>query len=113
MFPVRAIFWVILVAAFVPKDFSAPIDGAFAQEATRMASQLRDSGAGENLAHVADDACVDRENTCEVVGEVAQIAGFMMNMAAHTAEDLFASNATEDAELTAEQLVAQLASETR
>lgn len=119
MFPIRAVFWTLVVAAFVPAEFSAPLDGAFAQEATRIAATLETDGANRSMASdmnaAAGDLCAGREQTCQVAGKFAQFSGFIMNMAADRAEEAIASgqasDLAEDAVLTADQLFAQAAGE--
>jgi hypothetical protein len=44
MFPIRAVFWTLVVAAFVPARLQRARDGAFAQEATRIAANLETDG---------------------------------------------------------------------
>ena len=115
MFLIRAIFWILVVVAFVPKGFSAPSDGMFAEEATRIAGKFETNRAASDMATAAEGLCAGREQTCEVAGEFAQFAGFVVNMAADRAEEAIASGQTselaEDAVLTADQLFAQAAAE--
>jgi hypothetical protein len=115
MFPIRAVFWILVVAAFVPKGFSAPLDGMFAEEATRIAGQFETHGAAGEMTAAAEGLCAGREQTCEVAGEFAQFAGFVVNIAADRAEQAIASGdaseLAEDAVLTADQLFAQAAGE--
>jgi hypothetical protein len=109
MFPVRAAFWVLVVAAFVPKGFSAPSDGAFAQEAALIAAQF--DAEGYNVQAAAGDVCTGREQACALVGEAADLAGFMVSIAADRAETI-AARGSGDAEAdTVEQLFAEAAGE--
>jgi len=115
MFPIKAVFWTVVVAAFVPAGFSAPVDGAFAAEATRIAAQFDADGATGDMTAAASELCAGREETCEVAGEFAQFAGFVVNIAADRAEEAIgsgqAAELAEDAVLTADQLFAQAAGE--
>ncbi len=85
MFPVKAVFWTLVVAAFVPAGFSAPVDGAFAQEAAVIAGQFNAREASGDLQAAANDVCAGREQACALVGEAADIAGFMVSLAADRA----------------------------
>lgn len=97
MFPVKAVFWTLVVAAFVPKDFSAPDDGAFAQEAAIIAAQFDADRAAGDLEAAAEDVCAGRETTCEIVGEAGDIARLIVDLAAANVTSLMDSRAADDA----------------
>ncbi len=121
MFPIKAIFWTLLVAAFVPAGFHAAPDGVFAQETTRIAAEWNAESFHTANTNTVDSAtrdfCQNRQETCQVASEFGQVAGFMMNMAADRAEDAIASRSSrapasaQDAVLTAEELFAEAAGE--
>lgn len=111
MFPVRAVFWLLVVAAFVPKGFSAPSDGAFAQEAALIAAQFDTDGAAGEFQTAADDVCTGREQTCALVGEAAELAGFMLSLAVDRAETIAANGSTSADAEAVEQVFAEAAGE--
>ena len=109
MFPVKAIFWILVVAAFVPKGFSAPEDGAFAREATFIAAQFDASGARGDVQAAASDVCLGREQVCTIVGEAADIAGFMVSLAADRAEAVAVRQKADEDVAAIDQLFAEAA----
>lgn len=115
MFPIKAAFWTLVVAAFVPAGFHAAPDGVFAQETLRIASDFNLGDTSREATMVAEDFCSDRAETCRVVEEFGQVAGFVATMAADRAEDALEAHGErltqEDAVLTAEHLFQQAAGE--
>ena len=85
----RAAFWTLVVSAFIPADFYAPDDGAFARRAEDIAGsalQDRSPGALQTAA-----VCDGREALCETAGEFGRFAGWAATMAAGRAESAFES----------------------
>ena len=111
MFPVRAVFWILVVAAFVPKDFSAPADGAFAQEAAVIAAHFDAGQARNDVQAAADDVCAGREQTCELVDEAADIAGFVVSLAADRVEAVARRHGDRAETEDLEQLLAHVATD--
>ena len=112
MFPIKAVFWTLVVAAFVPAGFHAAPNGVFAQETYRIAGDLNAGSTNREVASMTQDFCAERAETCQVVEEFGQVAGFVANLAADRAEDVLNSPAAQETVLTAEQLFAEAAGET-
>jgi len=83
----RAIFWTLVVSAFLPAGFYAPQDGAFARHAEEIASNTL-SEAAERPVNTAA-ICQGREALCDTVGEFGRFAGWAATMAADRAESAF------------------------
>ncbi len=115
MFPIRAVFWTLVVAAFVPAGFHAAPDGVFAQETQRIAGDFNARSANREMTSVTADFCVDRAEACRVVEEFGQVAGFVATIAADRAEEAINAHAdqtaAQEAALTAEQLFYEAAGE--
>ncbi len=112
MFPIKAVFWTLVVAAFVPAGFHAAPNGVFAQETQRIAGDFGAGNTNRDVALATEDFCAERAETCQVVEEFGQVAGFVVSMAADRAEEALNANSVQDTVLTAEQLFAQAAGET-
>jgi len=92
VFILRAIFWIAVVAAFVPAGFSAPQDGAFAREASAIfqgASGVQSVSASQE----ARQFCLDRPEACAVASRFADFTGFTAQYAAARAEDYIETRA--------------------
>lgn len=96
----RAIFWTLVVSAFLPAGFYAPQDGAFARHAEEIASNTL-SEAAERPVNTAA-ICQGRESLCETVGEFGRFAGWAATLAADRAETAFDDFAASRAETRAQ-----------
>jgi hypothetical protein len=119
MFFIKAIFYTLIVAAFVPAGFYAAEDGMFAQETTRIAAdfqagEARDS-MGATVSSASTDFCAERAEVCQVAGELLQFTGFVVDVAADRAEDALANpsrqSRVERTVLTADELFREAAGE--
>lgn len=121
MFPIKATIYTLIVAAFVPAGFHAAPDGAFAEEATRIAAEWNGEGQAPASFHTVNtatsDFCAQRREACQVAGELGEVAGFVFSMAADRAEDALESHSrrapanVQDTVLTADELFAEAAGE--
>ncbi len=87
IFLIRAAFWTAVVSAFIPSGFYAPQDGAFARQATEIASHTFEGG--EVRATRIPEVCEGREALCEAAGEFSRFAGWAASMAADSAETAY------------------------
>jgi hypothetical protein len=83
----RAIFWTLVVSAFLPAGFYAPQDGAFARHAEEIASNTLNEAAERPVNTAA--ICDGRESLCETLGEFGRFAGWAASLAADRAETAF------------------------
>ena len=84
----RAIFWIAVVAAFVPAGFSAAPDGPFAREASALFSSPTVQTASVATRDRTSEFCAEQAEACEVGSQFARYAGFVTQFAAARAETL-------------------------
>ncbi len=89
MFVLRAIFWIAVVAAFVPPGFTAaggPFAGdmerILAEPVARIGQQVQDSPAAAATTPTARDGiCADYGELCDIWDHVTSFGGYVGSMA--------------------------------
>lgn len=95
MFVLRAIFWIAVVAAFVPPGFTAAggvfagdMERLLAEPAARAAEQLQPSPVPQASTQRApqDGICADYGEICDIWSHVTSFGGYVGSMALSQAD---------------------------
>ncbi|MGY6531131.1 hypothetical protein [Glycocaulis sp.] len=98
MFVLRAIFWIAVVAAFVPPGFTAAggvfagdVERLLAEPVARASEQMHEPAApavvpAANVQTATDGLCADYRELCEIWGHVTGFGGYIGSMALSQAD---------------------------
>ncbi|PWE17009.1 hypothetical protein DDZ18_09905 [Marinicauda salina] len=88
VFIFRAIFWIAVVAAFTPAGFHAAPDGAFAEQARRVASVSIPDRMTETSREPDAGFCAEHAEVCAAAAEAGLLAETVGGVAAERAQRL-------------------------